>query len=63
MDLRTREIVDSPSDSEYRSSMIEFQRRLTEAEKVRRKVGRNAPCPCGSGKKLKNCCLKRKPLT
>ncbi len=21
------------------------------------KVGRNAPCPCGSGKKYKNCCL------
>lgn len=20
------------------------------------KVGRNAPCPCGSGKKYKNCC-------
>jgi len=23
------------------------------------KVGRNDPCPCGSGKKYKNCCLKR----
>ncbi len=23
------------------------------------KVGRNAPCPCGSGKKHKNCCLKK----
>ena len=22
------------------------------------KVGRNAPCPCGSGKKFKNCCGK-----
>ena len=22
------------------------------------KVGRNAPCPCGSGKKYKKCCLK-----
>ena len=21
------------------------------------KVGRNGPCPCGSGKKFKNCCL------
>lgn len=21
------------------------------------KVGRNDPCPCGSGKKYKNCCL------
>ena len=22
-------------------------------------VGRNAPCPCGSGKKFKKCCLDR----
>ena len=21
-----------------------------------RKIGRNEPCPCGSGKKYKNCC-------
>lgn len=25
-----------------------------------KKVGRNEPCPCGSGKKYKNCCLKAK---
>lgn len=25
------------------------------------KVGRNHPCPCGSGKKYKNCCLNKKP--
>lgn len=24
-----------------------------------RKIGRNEPCPCGSGKKYKNCCLKK----
>lgn len=24
-------------------------------------VGRNEPCPCGSGRKLKKCCLKGKP--
>ena len=31
-------------------------------EPVRRKaprVGRNDPCPCGSGKKYKKCCLRR----
>jgi len=22
------------------------------------KIGRNEPCPCGSGKKYKRCCLK-----
>lgn len=24
-----------------------------------KKVGRNDPCPCGSGKKYKNCCMKK----
>jgi len=24
---------------------------------VMEKIGRNAPCPCGSGKKYKKCCL------
>lgn len=24
-----------------------------------RKVGRNGPCPCGSGKKFKKCCMGR----
>jgi hypothetical protein len=24
-----------------------------------RKIGRNDPCPCGSGKKYKKCCLKK----
>ena len=27
-----------------------------EKEKMFRNVGRNAPCPCGSGKKFKKCC-------
>ncbi len=25
------------------------------------KIGKNNPCPCGSGKKYKNCCLNKKP--
>jgi uncharacterized protein YecA (UPF0149 family) len=24
-----------------------------------KKIGRNAPCPCGSGKKYKKCCLNK----
>jgi len=28
----------------------------TSTSQTRRKVGRNEPCPCGSGKKYKNCC-------
>ncbi|WP_436231241.1 SEC-C metal-binding domain-containing protein [Caballeronia sp. LjRoot29] len=30
---------------------------LRVAAKARAKVGRNDPCPCGSGKKYKKCCL------
>jgi uncharacterized protein YecA (UPF0149 family) len=25
----------------------------------KQKVGRNDPCPCGSGKKFKNCCINK----
>jgi SEC-C motif len=31
--------------------------RNAEASAGHRKVGRNDPCPCGSGKKYKKCCL------
>lgn len=30
--------------------------RVTHALRVAPKIGRNAPCPCGSGKKFKKCC-------
>lgn len=30
---------------------------LFEGKGGRKKVGRNAPCPCGSGRKYKKCCL------
>jgi hypothetical protein len=35
--------------------------RKTRVSKVKaeRKIGRNGPCPCGSGKKYKKCCLGR----
>jgi uncharacterized protein YecA (UPF0149 family) len=26
--------------------------------RTEQKIGRNQPCPCGSGKKFKNCCIK-----
>ena len=28
-----------------------------ERRRGRQKLGRNSPCPCGSGKKYKKCCL------
>ena len=32
-------------------------RRLRNPFKKKRRIGRNAPCPCGSGEKFKHCCL------
>ena len=29
----------------------------TPLQQVRGRVGRNEPCPCGSGRKFKKCCL------
>ena len=26
---------------------------------MRRRVGRNEPCPCGSGRKFKHCCAQK----
>ena len=31
------------------------QKEITQPIRVEKKVGRNDPCPCGSGKKYKNC--------
>ncbi len=36
---------------------------LTEQSRGEPKVGRNAPCPCGSGKKYKKCCLPKESAT
>ncbi len=44
---------------------IDFVKQLSKKNKPIRvplEVARNAPCPCGSGKKYKNCCLKKKPI-
>lgn len=41
--------------------MIEIAKEYRQSKTVRRetpKVGRNDPCPCGSGKKYKHCCGK-----
>ncbi|RLD17095.1 MAG: preprotein translocase subunit SecA [Caldiserica bacterium] len=35
---------------------IEPRREVSTRVKVKKKIGRNDPCPCGSGKKYKKCC-------
>ena len=45
----------------YEKWRAEYEREMREARrpKATPKVGRNEPCPCGSGKKYKHCCLNR----
>lgn len=38
------------------SALSERTKRLL-AETGRAQIGRNSPCPCGSGKKFKRCCM------
>ena len=41
----------------YKNFSMKFNRNMSQGNKrISRKVGRNAPCPCGSGKKYKRCC-------
>lgn len=42
----------------YNSAFMMMDRAGARSKKAsKKKVGRNAPCPCGSGKKYKKCCL------
>lgn len=53
-----RWVVDEHDDDDldpYRDSLDEYQPSMTVVKSP--KVGRNEPCPCGSGKKYKKCCL------
>jgi len=52
---------DGVFDGETRERMYKEQRGSTTIHKEA-KAGRNDPCPCGSGKKYKNCCGAHKAL-
>jgi preprotein translocase subunit SecA len=65
---RIHEVTDAYSSNTFKQSNPEFSKLRAKSadqagrsghETMRRdhpKVGRNDPCPCGSGKKYKNCC-------
>ncbi len=38
---------------------LEYKRQENQATKKIKKIGRNDPCPCGSGKKYKKCCMNK----
>ena len=61
MDVRTGRIVLPEFLDQIpvadRPYMREMQLPPTAKQLADGKVGRNHPCPCGSGKKFKRCCL------
>lgn len=58
-------LIDDIPESEYKRLKkrgIEYIKTRAESMKKQKglkKIGRNAPCPCGSGKKYKRCCIDR----
>lgn len=63
---REIKIVLSPEEAQKILAKIKVQEELSQkarkSQTVHRKedIGRNDPCPCGSGKKYKNCCMNKK---
>ena len=56
---REEEAKEFRRQSERRAATVEAARTVSAAGTktvTRQKVGRNEPCPCGSGKKFKKCC-------
>lgn len=48
----------SEKDKENMAKQIAlYKARHTTLVNDKKKIGRNEPCPCGSGKKFKNCCM------
>jgi uncharacterized protein len=41
----------------HRARLAQEKTHMTPANENQPKIGRNDPCPCGSGKKFKKCCL------
>ncbi len=41
---------------DHMDGVLFFDRKQQPIERTTKKVGRNDPCPCGSGKKYKKCC-------
>jgi preprotein translocase subunit SecA len=48
--------VANPISAGFEGSAPKSEKKVTIRKSAAEKVGRNDPCPCGSGKKYKNCC-------
>lgn len=56
-EIKTLEFVYNLNGPERRK-YVKMKLPLTPYQRATLKVGRNEPCPCGSGKKFKRCHLK-----
>lgn len=50
--------LDMPDEEEYKSGTVVWTPEQGNYVRTEKKVGRNDPCPCGSGEKYKYCCGK-----
>ena len=48
--------IEQDPDKDEDITDLELLLNWPKPQKVEEKVGRNEPCPCGSGKKYKKCC-------
>ena len=55
LDTLSNVVLDQKKLEHYEKLIKQLRPRQVVRDGV--KIGRNDPCPCGSGKKYKNCCL------
>ena len=58
-DLRTLEAVCVQHEIDHLNGIVCMDRKVNTTIVVDKKIGRNEPCPCESGKKYKKCCLRK----
>ena len=51
--------IRSQQEAGIAASQRSVERKAEPVRNVGKKVGRNDPCPCGSGKKFKACCMRK----
>jgi len=50
--------IDFKTEEDVETTIVNIDPLGRKIRKKKKKIGRNDPCPCGSGKKYKKCCLK-----
>ena len=55
--MNLSEMLEKPNLRPLPDKPFEFGRSNVIDRKIKQKTGRNDPCPCGSGKKYKKCCM------